>query len=81
LSKDWISITINGRPVQVPKGISVSAAVMMAGEISRLSVKGEARAPLCGMGICMECRLTVNGVTQVRSCQVTCTSGMEVATG
>jgi sarcosine oxidase subunit alpha len=81
LSKDWISISVNGRPVQVPQGASVAAAVIMAGEPSRFSVEGEARAPLCGMGICMECRLTVNGVTQVRSCQLTCTSGMEVVTG
>jgi sarcosine oxidase subunit alpha len=59
----------------------VAAAVVMAGEPCRFSVSGEARGPLCGMGICMECRATVNGVPHRRTCQMTCAPGMEVVTG
>jgi sarcosine oxidase subunit alpha len=76
-----IRITINGRPVWVAEGVSVAAAMLMAGEPCRLSVRQEARAPFCGMGICMECRATVNGVLQRRTCQVLCTPEMEVVTG
>ena len=78
---DRISITINGRLVHVSEGTSVAAAMMMANEPCRISVQGEPRAPLCGMGICMECRATVNGVRHRRTCQILCTPAMEVVTG
>ena len=81
MSESWISITVNGRPVRVVQGISVAAAVIMAGEPCRFSVEGGARSPLCGMGICMECRLTINGIAQQRSCQLACTPCMRVMTG
>ena len=35
----------------------------------RRSVTGEPRAPLCGMGVCAECRVTIDGRVQL-SCQV-----------
>jgi sarcosine oxidase subunit alpha len=76
-----LSITVNGTLVTVPAGSSVAAAVVTAREPSRLSVHGDPRAPLCGMGICMECRATVNGVPHRRTCQMLCTPDMEVVTG
>lgn len=75
-----VSITVNGKPVRAAAGTTVAAAMLMAGEPCRRSVTGEPRAPLCGMGICMECRVTVNGVPHQRSCQLLCISGMEVVT-
>jgi hypothetical protein len=80
MSEDF-SITVNGRQVRASTGCSVAAAIFMAGEPCRFSVSGEPRGPLCGMGICMECRATVNGVPQRRTCQMTCAAGMEVVTG
>jgi hypothetical protein len=74
------SITVNGRHVQVTEKVSVAAAMLMANEPCRTSVKGEPRAPFCGMGICMECRATVNGVPHRRTCQVFCVPAMEVVT-
>jgi sarcosine oxidase subunit alpha len=76
-----LSITVNGTLVTMPVGSSVAAAVVTAREPSRLSVDGDPRAPLCGMGICMECRATVNGVPHRRTCQMLCTPDMEVVTG
>ncbi len=75
---EGFSITVNGRPLRVAEGTSVAAAMMMANEPCRLSVRQEARAPFCGMGICMECRATVNGVPHRRTCQMVCTPQMEV---
>jgi hypothetical protein len=77
---DGCSITVNGKEVRVTQGTSVAAAMMMAGEPSRFSVRGEPRGPLCGMGICMECRATVNGAAHRRTCQMICAAGMEVVT-
>lgn len=76
-----VSITVNGRAVQVAEGTSVAAAMMMANEPCRFSAQWEPRTPFCGMGICMECRATVNGVPQRRTCQLVCTPDMEVVTG
>lgn len=80
MSHRQVPITINGKRILVASGTSVAAAAMNAGEPCRKSIHGAARAPLCGMGICMECRMTIDGVPHCRSCQVLCAPGMEVAT-
>ena len=41
---------------------------------------GEPRGPLCGMGICFECRVTIDGEAHCRSCQTECRNGMDVRT-
>ena len=76
-----IELTINQIRVIVPEGTTVAAAVLNLGEIAfRTSVSGEARGPLCGMGICFECRVIVNGVPNQRSCGLMAAEGMEVVT-
>jgi predicted molibdopterin-dependent oxidoreductase YjgC len=76
-----VSLTVNGRSVTVPAGAMVSAAVALAGVSGfRKSVSGEPRGPLCGMGICFECRVTIGGREHCRSCQIPCEPGMEVRT-
>lgn len=78
---DTIVVRVNGRSVEVPAGSTVLAAVAIAGEQTcRRSVRGEARAPLCGMGICFECRVTIGGVRHQRACQTLCAPGMDVRT-
>jgi sarcosine oxidase subunit alpha len=32
------------------------------------------------MGICFECRVSINGTPHCRSCQIACESGMKVQT-
>lgn len=78
---ETITLTINGQVVHVPEDRTVAAAVALAGQLGfRRSVSGEPRAPLCGMGICFECRVTINGQPHVRSCQILCQNGMDVQT-
>jgi sarcosine oxidase subunit alpha len=78
---ETVKLTVNGVGVTVPRGAMLSAAVAAAGVSAfRKSVTGEPRGPLCGMGICFECRITVNGRAHVRSCQVPCEDAMEVRT-
>ncbi|HZZ39576.1 MAG TPA: 2Fe-2S iron-sulfur cluster-binding protein [Acidobacteriaceae bacterium] len=76
-----VSLTVNGATVMVASGTIVAAAVLAAGVATRISVTGEPRAPLCGMGICFECRVTIDGVAHQRSCQIVCAPGMDVRTG
>lgn len=73
-------ISVNGKSVEVEAGTSVAVATMAANGFTRRSVSGEPRAPLCGMGICFECRLTIDGVSQQRSCLIACAEGMEIRT-
>lgn len=78
---DPVVIRVNGQPVAVPPGTVLAAAIAHAGVARfRRSVQGEARGPLCGMGICFECRVTVNGRPHTRSCLTLCEAGMEVHT-
>jgi D-hydroxyproline dehydrogenase subunit gamma len=77
-----LNLTVNGRIVRVPVGSTVAAAVGVAGVSPyRRSVRGEARWPLCGMGICFECRVTIDGQAHRLSCQTPCEDGMTVVTG
>jgi D-hydroxyproline dehydrogenase subunit gamma len=75
-----MTVTVNGVPVVVPAGATVAVAVAIAGQSFRMSVTGEPRGPLCGMGICFECRVVINGTSHCRSCQILCEPGMEVKT-
>jgi sarcosine oxidase subunit alpha len=77
-----ITIIINNIPVVVDEGTTVAAAISNTGVAGyRTSVVGEPRGPLCGMGICFECRVRIDGVEHRRSCNVLATDGMEVVTG
>nr|WP_269450692.1 2Fe-2S iron-sulfur cluster-binding protein [Stenotrophomonas sp. MMGLT7] len=73
-------MTVDARPVEVPAGASVAAAVARAGERFRRSRGGEPRAPLCGMGVCFECRVRIDGVAQLRACMTPVREGMQVHT-
>ena len=75
-----IELLINGAPVSVAPGVTVASAIMIAGTPTRQSIIGEPRSPLCGMGICFECRATIDEVPHQRSCQVLCADGMKVRT-
>jgi sarcosine oxidase subunit alpha len=77
---DELTVRVNGESVPVPAGSTVAVAMTIAGQPCRTSVTGEPRAPLCGMGICFECRAIVNGVPHSRTCQILCEPNMEVHT-
>ena len=75
-----VIVTINGRRLEVMEGTVVAAAMLQADKPCRISVSGEPRTAVCGMGTCFECRAVVNGVAQRRTCQLVCTDGMTVET-
>lgn len=75
-----ISIIVNGHPLSVEPGCTVASAISIAGLACRTSVGGQPRGPLCAMGICFECRATVNGQSHARTCQMLCEPAMEIRT-
>ena len=78
---DTVTVVVNGVSVSMPAGSMVAAAILKTGVNGfRRSVSGEPRGPLCGMGICFECRVTIDGEQHCRSCQMLCREGMDVRT-
>lgn len=76
----FIEILINQEKFSVVEGTSVVAALNKANGLhTRLSVTGEKRHAFCGMGVCQECRVTVNGIRKL-ACQTVCQNGMTVET-
>jgi D-hydroxyproline dehydrogenase subunit gamma len=74
-----IQLVINNKSLSIAEGTTVAAAIFASEAINfRRSVSGEPRFPLCGMGICFECRVTINGIKHQRSCQVLAEEGMIV---
>lgn len=80
MSTSLIWIEVNGQPVGVPVGASVAAAIAHHQQTFRRSVSGQPRAPLCGMGVCFECRVSIDGQTQQRACMLTVRENMRVTT-
>lgn len=76
-----VAIFIDEQVVHVPSNISVAAAIAIAHEdkiTTRISVTGKNRAPVCGMGICQECRVTINQQAHQLACQTLCTDRKSV---
>lgn len=77
-----IQILANNRPIDTFEGETVAVALLAAG-ISpfRLSPKNkEPRSLYCGMGICYECLVTINGVHAQRACMTLVEEGMQIET-
>ena len=76
-----ITLTIDGASHRAAPVTSVAAALLNAGVWTfRRALDGGARGPLCGMGICHECRVTLDGVPHQRACLVPVAEGMDVRT-
>ncbi|HUU04571.1 MAG TPA: (2Fe-2S)-binding protein [Patescibacteria group bacterium] len=77
-----IRIQVNGRSIEATPGETVLAALTAAGfkVLKKSNVAGEARGPFCGMGVCYECLVTINGVPKQRSCMTEVEENMEIQT-
>lgn len=75
-------ITVEGRELIVPDGVRLTAALVGSGiwAVRTHPVNGEWRGPFCGMGVCFECEMTVDGEPGVRACLVRVRDGMRVST-
>jgi predicted molibdopterin-dependent oxidoreductase YjgC len=62
-------ITFEGRPIPIADGQSIGAALTAAGIRSwrTTRVGGRPRGLFCGIGVCFDCLVTVNG-RRVRAC-------------
>ena len=72
---------VDGHDVTAYEGMTLTAALLQHGDraLRRNAVGGDLRGPFCGMGICFECEVTVDGLT-VRACLTPVRAGMDVRT-
>lgn len=77
-----ITITVDGRLVNSYKGETVATALLSAGiTIFRLSHQHkQPRGLYCGMGVCYECLVTINGIHAQRACVTLVEDGMSIET-
>jgi aerobic-type carbon monoxide dehydrogenase small subunit (CoxS/CutS family) len=75
-----ISFNFNGEEIMAVEGQSIAAAVFARGnkKLRTTRLKGEDRSIFCGIGVCWDCVVTVNGVINQRACLVQVTQGMVV---
>jgi predicted molibdopterin-dependent oxidoreductase YjgC len=78
--RETVTITVNGNSVRVQSDMTVIAAIGISSISTRRSVRGMARGPVCGMGICQECRVRIDGEGHRLACQTLCRDGMRIDT-
>lgn len=78
-----IQIRVNGIPVQAFSGETIAAALLRTG-IRNFRHTRKMHAPrgiYCGMGVCFECLVSVNGEPNIQACQTLVSEGMQIETG
>ncbi|MFW6123983.1 MAG: (2Fe-2S)-binding protein [Acidobacteriota bacterium] len=80
--KHKIRLTVNGKEIEAFKGETVLAALIASGykTLKANPVSQEPRGGFCGMGVCFECTMTINGVPNTRACMTEVQEGMIVET-
>jgi predicted molibdopterin-dependent oxidoreductase YjgC len=76
------TLTVDGRAIPIHAGDSVAAVIMRTGTlIFRRSRSGEPRGLYCGIGVCNDCLVTVDGRPNLRACVTPAVAGATVETG
>ena len=77
-----IGFTFDGEPMTARDGQSVGAALLAAGVRSWRTTRigGRPRGLFCGIGVCFDCLVTVNGEPNVRACLAPVAEGDDVRT-
>lgn len=77
---DRLTFTFNGAPFRATPGESVAAALASSGvrALRQTWRTGEPRGAYCGIGLCFDCVVTVDGQPNVRACMTLAADGMSV---
>ena len=77
-----VHITVDGRPLTGVSGQSIAGVMMAAGIRSwRSTARTDApRGIFCGIGVCFDCLVTVDGRPNERACLVPAVDGLRVST-
>ncbi|WP_421996604.1 FAD-dependent oxidoreductase [Reyranella sp.] len=74
-----VTMTFDGREIEALEGETVGAALAAAGIVAvRRTRSGDPRGPFCGMGVCYDCLVTIDGRPSQRACLTRATAGMDI---
>jgi D-hydroxyproline dehydrogenase subunit gamma len=78
-----VTIRIDENSVTAAEGDTVAAVLLLAGNprFRTTSKSGLPRGPYCGMGVCFDCLVTIDGEPNRQACLAKVREGMEVTTG
>lgn len=79
-AREAVSVSFDGRPLMAAPGQSIGAALVSNGITAWRSTRKDARPRglFCGIGVCFDCLVTVDGVANQRACLVEVQKGMEI---
>lgn len=77
-----LTLFVDGRRIEAHAGESIAAVLLVEGSpvLRRSSRLAAPRSVFCGMGVCFECLVTVNGRPNLRACMTPAEEGMRVET-
>jgi predicted molibdopterin-dependent oxidoreductase YjgC len=76
-----VRITVDGDPLTGETGQTIAGVMLAAGRRSwRQTTSGAPRGVFCGIGVCFDCLVTVNGTPDVRACRRRAQNGDVVTT-
>jgi hypothetical protein len=77
-----VTIIVDEEPVTGTLGQSIAGVILASGRLNlrRTAGRGEPRGVFCGIGVCFDCLITVNGLPDVRGCQRRAADGDRVLT-
>jgi D-hydroxyproline dehydrogenase subunit gamma len=66
-----LTISVDGLPVTGIVGQSLAGVILASGTVGfrRTSQESRPRGVFCGIGVCYDCLVEVNGLRDVRACQ------------
>jgi len=74
-----LTLTLDGNPVTAYDGETVATVLLAEGRIAtRTTAGGEPRGVFCGMGVCFDCLVIVDGLPNTRACMTQVRDGMDV---
>lgn len=74
------TMEVDGQPVTAYEGETVAAALLAAGyRTFRHTAHGQPRGLFCGIGVCFDCLVTIDGRPHLRACQTLARPGMRVS--
>jgi predicted molibdopterin-dependent oxidoreductase YjgC len=78
-----LAVSVDGQPVQAYAGETVATLLLALGcQTFRHTDRQHApRGVFCGMGVCFDCLVTIDGQPNVRACLTPVQAGMIVETG
>jgi hypothetical protein len=76
-----VTINLDGESVAAFEGESVAAVMMVENKVAmRTTTENQPRGVFCGMGVCFDCLVVVDGVPNTRACMTWVKEGMQIKT-